>query len=65
MKKELLILINSKGYNVQSLAKKCGVQRNTIYSFGRGVGSTNISTVRKIAEVLGFKPSELLAFMGE
>lgn len=65
MKNELRQLIIAKGFTIQSLSVKCGVMRNTIYSFGRGAGSTNLSTVRKIAKELGMKPSELIKFMGE
>ncbi|UOL47402.1 putative RecE [Vibrio phage vB_Vp_PvVp04_M] len=65
MKKEFRELINKRGHNVQSFSIKCGVQRNTVYSFGRGAGGANLSTIRKFAKELKMKPSELLKFMGE
>lgn len=65
MKKELRDLITKKGHNINSVAVKCGVQRGTIYSFGRGAGGTQLSTIRKLARELGMKPSELIKFMGE
>jgi transcriptional regulator with XRE-family HTH domain len=56
--------LEANGFSVSEIAKKCGVERNTIYSFGRGA-AVSLGTIRKIAAALGMTPSELLILMGE
>jgi transcriptional regulator with XRE-family HTH domain len=53
-------LMLSKGMNQSELARACGLERNRISAYVRGVALPTGLSLTKLAAVLGVKPTDLL-----
>ncbi len=53
-------LRKSKGYSQEELAKKCGLNRNSIYNYETGKRDINIDTLTKIADALDVNLTTLM-----
>ncbi len=60
--KHLRTLRKEKGFSQETLGFEAEVGKNQIGMIERGEINTTISTLKKIADVLKVKPSELLNF---
>lgn len=60
MKEKIRALREAKGLSQTELAEALGVDQTTVSAWERGVAEPTLSNLRRLADVLGIAPGELL-----
>lgn len=60
MKEKIRALRESKGMTQTELAEALGVDQTTVSAWERGVAEPTLANLRRLADVLGIAPGDLL-----